>query len=196
MQIVIIFIISLVVIGLVSWFFTVYNGLIHVKENIKKSWANIDVLLMQRSDEIPKLIKVLKSFVKHEKTMFDNVMVARKSYLGANSITEKADADNQISDALKSVFAISEDYPELKSNKNFLNLQDRISELENEIADRRELYNESVNNHNIRIQSLPDVFIANAMGLDQEEMFQVKDSKKKDVDIDLDNLYDEPSNSN
>ena len=151
---------------------------------------------MQRSDEIPKLIKVLKSFAKHEKTMFDNVMVARKSYLGANSITEKADADNQISDALKSVFALSEAYPELRSNENFLNLQDRISRLENEISDRRELYNESVNNYNIRIQSLPDVAIANAMGLDQEEMFQVNDLKKKDVDINLDNLYDGPSNSN
>ena len=196
MQIVVIFIISLVIIGLVSWFFTIYNGLIHVKENIKKSCANIDVLLMQRSDEIPKLIKVLKSFVKHEKNMFENIMVARKSYLGANSITEKADADNQISDALKSVFALSEAYPELRSNENFLNLQDRISGLENEISDRRELYNESVNNYNIRIQSLPDVVIANAMGLDQEEMFQVHDLKKKDIDIDLDNLYDEPSNSN
>ena len=196
MQIVVIFIISLVIIGLVSWFFTIYNGLIHVKENIKKSWSNIDVLLMQRSDEIPKLIKVLKSFAKHEKKMFDNVMVARKSYLGANSITEKADADNQISDALKSVFALSEAYPELRSNENFLNLQDRISGLENEISDRRELYNESVNNYNIRIQSLPDVVIANAMGLDQEEMFQVHDLKKKDIDIDLDNLYDGPSNSN
>ena len=195
MQVVIIFIIVLIVIGLVSWFFTVYNGLIHVKENIKKSWANIDVLLMQRSDEIPKLIKVLKSFVKHEKTMFDNVMDARKSYLGANSIDEKADADNQISDALKSVFALSEAYPELRSNDNFLNLQDRISGLENEIADRRELYNESVNNYNIRIQSLPDVVIANALGLGPEKMFKVEASKKKDVEIDLDNIYDENSNS-
>ena len=196
MQIVVIFIISLAIIGLISWFFTIYNGLILVKENIKKSWANIDVLLMQRSDEIPKLIKVLKSFAKHEKKMFDNVMVARKSYLGANSITEKADADNQISDALKSLFALSEAYPELRSNENFLNLQDRISGLENEIADRRELYNESVNNYNIRIQSLPDVVIANAMGLDKEEMFQVNDLKKKDVGIELDNLYDEPPKSN
>tara|TARA_B100001250_G_scaffold14647_1_gene12810 strand:- start:806 stop:1393 length:588 start_codon:yes stop_codon:yes gene_type:complete len=195
LQVVIIFIIVLIVIGLVSWFFTVYNGLIHVKENIKKSWANIDVLLMQRSDEIPKLIKVLKSFVKHEKTMFDNVMDARKSYLGANSIDEKADADNQISDALKSVFALSEAYPELRSNDNFLNLQDRISGLENEIADRRELYNESVNNYNIRIQSLPDVLIANALGLGSQKMFKVEASKKKDVEIDLDNIYDENSNS-
>ena len=193
MNIVVIFVIALITIGFISWFFTVYNGLIQVKENIKKSWANIDVLLMQRSDEIPKLIKVLKSFVKHEKKMFDNVMDARTSYLGASSVSEKADADNRMSEALKSVFALSEAYPELVSNDNFLKLQERISGLENEIADRRELYNESVNNYNIRIQSLPDMFIANTLGLPQEEMFKVDENKKKDIDIDLDNLYDEPS---
>jgi len=193
MNILIIFVIALIIIGFISWFFTVYNGLIQVKENIKKSWANIDVLLMQRSDEIPKLIKVLKSFVKHEKKMFDNVMDARTSYLGASSVSEKADADNQMSEALKSVFALSEAYPELGSNDNFLKLQERISGLENEIADRRELYNESVNNYNIRIQSLPDMFIANTLGLPQEVMFKVDENKKKDIDIDLDNLYDESS---
>jgi len=193
MNIVVIFVIVLIIIGIISWFFTVYNGLIQVKENIKKSWANIDVLLMQRSDEIPKLIKVLKSFVKHEKKMFDNIADARTSYLGASSVSEKADADNQISEALKSVFALSEAYPELGSNDNFLKLQKRISALENEIADRRELYNESVNNYNIRIQSLPDMFIANTLGLCNEEMFKVDKNKKKNIDIDLDNLYDGPS---
>ena len=193
MNIVVIFVIALIIIGFISWFFTVYNGLIQVKENIKKSWANIDVLLMQRSDEIPKLIKVLKSFVKHEKKMFDNILDARTTYLGASSVSEKADADNQMSEALKSVFALSEAYPELGSNDNFLKLQERISGLENEIADRRELYNESVNNYNIRIQSLPDMFIANTLGLPQEVMFKVDENKKKDIDIDLDNLYDEPS---
>lgn len=193
MNILVIFVVALIIIGFISWFFTVYNGLIQVKENIKKSWANIDVLLMQRSDEIPKLIKILKSFVKHEKKMFDNIMDARTSYLGANSVSEKADADNQISEALKSVFALSEAYPDLGSNDNFLKLQERISGIENAIADRRELYNESVNNYNIRIQSLPDMFIANTLSLAQEEMFKVQENKKKDIDINLDNLYDESS---
>ena len=193
MSILVIFVVALIIIGFISWFFTVYNGLIQVKENIKKSWANIDVLLMQRSDEIPKLIKILKSFVKHEKKMFDNIMDARTSYLGANSVSEKADADNQISEALKSVFAISEAYPDLGSNDNFLKLQERISGIENAIADRRELYNESVNNYNIRIQSIPDMFIANTLGLAQEEMFKVQENKKKDIDINLDNLYDDSS---
>ena len=194
MSYVIIFILVLILFSLISWFLTVYNGLIQVKENIKKSWANIDVLLMQRSDEIPKLVKVLKSFVKHENKMFDSIMEARSFYLGANSVSEKADADSEMSSALKSIFALSEAYPELKSNDNFLKLQERISGLENDIADRRELYNESVNNYNIRIQSLPDAFIANSMNLASEEMFKVDEKKKKDVDINLDNIYDEPSN--
>ena len=189
MNIVFVFIILLGIIGLVSWFFTVYNGLVHVRENIKKSWANIDVLLMQRSDEIPKLIKTVKAFATHEKEMFDSVMAAREKYLGASSVGEKADADNMLSGALKSVFALSEAYPELRSNENFNQFQNRISGLENEIADRREFYNESVNNYNIRIQSLPDVWIAGPMGLQQEEMFEVPVEKKEDVDIDLDDLY-------
>ena len=189
MSIVFGFIILLGIIGLVSWFFTVYNGMVQVRENIKKSWANIDVLLMQRSDEIPKLIKTVKAFATHEKEMFDSVMAAREKYLGASSVGEKADADNMLSGALKSVFALSEAYPELRSNENFIQFQNRISGLENEIADRREFYNESVNNYNIRIQSLPDVWIAGPMGLQQEEMFEVPVEKKEDVDIDLDDLY-------
>ena len=194
MSYVVIFVLVLILFGLISWFLTVYNGLIQVKENIKKSWANIDVLLMQRSDEIPILVKVLKSFVKHEKKMFDSIMEARSFYLGARSVSEKADAVSEMSSALRSVFALSEAYPELRSNDNFLKLQERISGLENDIADRRELYNESVNNYNIRIQSLPDAFIASSMKLAAEEMFKVVEKKKKDVDIDLDNIYDEPSN--
>ena len=191
---VVIFVLVLILFGLISWSLTVYNGLIQVKENIKKSWANIDVLLMQRSDEIPKLVKVLKSFVKHEKKMFDNIIEARSFYLGASSVSEKADADKQMDSALKSVFALSEAYPELRSNDNFLKLHDRISWSENDIADRREHYNESVNNYNIRIQSLPDAFIVSSLNLAAEEMFKVVEKKKKDVDIDLDNIYDEPSN--
>ena len=95
--------------------------------------------------------------------MLDNILKSRNSFLGASSIDEKADADRQISKALKSVFALSEAYPELSSNENFLKLQGRISGLENQISDRRELYNDSVNNYNIRIQSIPDTFVAKAL---------------------------------
>ncbi len=173
----------LVIISLVSWFLITYNALIRVKENIKKAWGNIDVLLMQRSDEIPKLIETVKAFRDHEKEMFNNVLNARDNYLNANTISEKATADSEITTALKSIFSLSESYPELKSSDNFLQFQNRISSIEEKIADRREFYNESVNNYNISIQSLPDVVIANILSLKQEEMFKVPESKKKDVEI-------------
>ena len=162
-----------------------YNGLIQVEENIKKAFANIDVLLMQRSDELPKLVDTVKAFVSHEKEIFANVLEARETMLSAKTITEKAQASGGISNALKSIFALSEDYPDLGSNENFMKLQGRISDLENSIADRREFYNESVNNYNIRIKTIPDVLIARIMNLSAKEMFQVPDEKKEDVKIDL-----------
>ena len=121
---------------------------------------------MQRSDKIPKLIKILKSFVKYEWKMFDNIWEPKTSYLDASSLHEKADADNQISQALKSVFFLYGAYPELSSNQNCPNLQGRISGLENEILDRIELYNDSVNNYNLRIQSIPNTFVGKTLGLE------------------------------
>ena len=178
-------VIGIILFIIIYYFFTIYNGLIMVKNNIKKSWANIDVLLMQRSDEIPKLLTTVKGYVKHEKGMIDKVLKSRENYLGANSVGEKAVADGEMAGALKSLFALSENYPELRSNENFIQSQNRISELEDDIADRREFYNDSVNNYNIRIQSMPDVIVANNMGLKEEEMFEVPASKKEDVEIDF-----------
>ena len=140
---------------------------------------------MQRSDELPKLVDTVKAFVSHEKEIFANVLKARETMLSAKTITEKAQASGGISNALKSIFALSEDYPDLGSNENFMKLQGRISDLENSIADRREFYNESVNNYNIRIKTIPDVLIARIMNLSAKEMFQVSDEKKEDVKIDL-----------
>mgnify|MGYP001231570447 FL=1 len=169
----------------VIWFVGVYNGLIQVQQNIVKAFSNIEVLLMQRTDELTKLMKTVQSYAKHEKEIFANVAKARETMLGAKTVSEKAKASGGISDALKSVFALSEDYPELRSTENFLQLQNRISDLEDSIADRREFYNESVNNYNIRIKSIPDVIIASAMSLSPQEMFEVPEEKKQDVEIDL-----------
>ena len=122
MNYVIILPLVLVLFSLISRYLTAYNGLIQIKENIKKSWANIDFLLVQRSDKIPKLVKVLRSFVKHKKEIFDSIMEARYFYLGAGGVSEKAYADSEMSSALKSFLALSEAYPELRSNDNFLKL--------------------------------------------------------------------------
>ena len=180
-----IYIIIVISIAILLLCISSYNGLIQVEENIKKAFANIDVLLMQRSDELPKLVDTVKAFVSHEKEIFANVLKARETMLSAKTITEKAQASGGISNALKSIFALSEAYPDLGSNENFMKLQGRISDLENSIADRREFYNESVNNYNIRIKTIPDVLIARIMNLSAKEMFQVSDEKKEDVKIDL-----------
>lgn len=169
--------------GLIGYFLTIYNGLITLKENIKKAWANIDVILKQRYDELPKLISVCESYTQFEKGVLDRLMSARENYQRAKSVGEKASASGQISAGLQGLFALAENYPELKSNENFMQLQNRISHLEETLADRREFYNDSVNNHNIRIQQIPDVFIANFLRLQEAEMFQVSEAERQDVDI-------------
>ncbi len=181
-----ILILILLAVILIGYIVTIYNGLIKLKNNIKKSWANIDVLLKQRSDELPKLIETVKGYMKHEKGVLENLTNARTNFLNASTVAKSAAADNMIAGALKSLFAVAENYPDLKANENFMQLQSRISGIENEIADRREFYNDSVNQYNIRIQSIPDVIVARMMGYLDEEMFEVSEADKQDVEIKFD----------
>ena len=170
-------------VGIIGYFIMIYNGLISVKENIKKSWGNIDVILKQRYDEIPKLISVCESYAQFEKGMLDRLLKSREKYLSARGVEGKSEASNEISAAFRSIFALAENYPELKANENFMQLQNRISHLEESLADRREFYNDSVNNFNIRIQQIPDAFVAGPMGLAQEVMFKVSEEERRNVKI-------------
>lgn len=172
-----------IVAGFVIYGVAIFNGLIRLKNDIKKSWANIDVLLEQRSSELPKLINTVKGYMEHEKKTLESLTQARTAFLNAKTVGEKAAADNAISGALKTLFAVSENYPNLKANENFMQLQGRISGLENEIADRKEFYNDSVNSYNIRIQSFPDLFVARMLGYQSEEMFKVAPERKQDVEV-------------
>ncbi len=177
-------IIVFIVIGLIAYIVSIYNGLVQLRNNIKKSWANINVLLKQRTDELPKLIASVKGYMKHEKGLLTELTKARTAFMRAKTISKKAETSNQISEALKSIFAVSENYPKLRANENFMHLQERISGIENELADRREFYNDSVNNFNIRIESFPDTIIAKRMGLTTpKKMFEVSEADKKDVKI-------------
>lgn len=173
----------LIGIGLLVYIIGLYNGLVQVKNNIQKSWANIDVLLMQRAEELPKLINTVKGYMAHESGTLEKLTQARTQFLNAKTVGEKAEADNMMSGALKSLFAVSENYPQLKANENFMQLQGRISGIENEIADRREFYNDAVNTYNIRIASIPDLFIARAMALQPAEMFKAAPEKRADVEV-------------
>ncbi|MBI4382583.1 MAG: LemA family protein [Nitrospinae bacterium] len=169
--------------AVIGYLLTIYNGLIALKENIKKAWANIDVILKQRHDELPKLVSVCESYAEFEKGILERAMKARERYFSADTVAKKAEASAEVSGAIKSIFALAENYPQLKANENFMQLQARISHLEESLADRREFYNDSVNNYNIRIQQLPDAIVANFMGLKLETMFSVAAEDRRDVDI-------------
>src|SRR5438309_1826025 len=160
------------VVGLVGWWLSLYNGLVALKNGVGRAWANIDVLLKQRHDELPKLISTCEGYMSHERGVFDRVLKAREALMGAQGPAAKGAAEGELSGALRQLFAIAENYPDLKAQASFQQLQGRISALESQIADRREFYNESVNTYNIRIASVPDVFIAGVLRLMPHEMFQ------------------------
>lgn len=176
-------VIFFVVVGIIGYAIGLYNSLIRVRHNVDKAWANIDVLLQQRHDELPKLIDTCKGYMAHERGVLESVTQARTGFMNATTPDGKVKAENQLSGALKTLFAVSENYPDLKANQNFLKLQERISALENEIADRREFFNESTTIFNIRIEQFPDVIIARMLGYMKRPLLEVPEEKKQDVDI-------------
>src|SRR3989338_5775263 len=169
--------------GLVAYFVTVYNGLVQLKHNIEKAWANIDVILKQRHDELPKLIDTCKGYMKYEQALLEKVTQARTAFMSATSIEAKTQAENELSRGLKGLFAVAENYPDLKANQNFLQLQGRISSIENMIADRREFFNESVNVYNIKIEQFPDLVVARALNYSKRPLLEIPESDKQDVKI-------------
>ena len=167
--------------GLIAYVVMIFNGLIAVKNDIAKAWANIDILLKQRHDELSKLLDVCKGYMDYERDTLQKITQARSQYQQAVSVDQKAQADQSMTSALRGFFAVAENYPQLKANDNFMRLQGRITELESQIADRREFYNDSVNTFNIRIQQMPDTFVASFMNLTPRPMFKVEDADKADV---------------
>jgi LemA protein len=158
---------------------------VRLKNNIRKSWANIDVLLRQRSDELPNLIATVKGYMDHERTTLELLTKARTEVLKAPTLSKKATADTVITEALKTIFAVAESYPNLKADERFHQLQTRITALENELADRREFYNDSVKIYNIRIHSIPDVMVARMMHYTDEPWFKASEKDAAVVPVKL-----------
>jgi LemA protein len=175
--------IGFVVVGSIGYGLSIYNGLVALKTAIARAWANIDVLLKQRHDELPKLVKTCEGYMQHERAVFDKLSEARGALMKARSVGERAEAEGMITKALGSIFAVAEAYPDLKANQSFLQLQSRISDLENQIADRREYYNDTVTTFNTRIQQIPYTFVASWMALTPAELFKVEESDRQDVEI-------------
>ncbi len=176
-------VVAIVIIGLVVYLIGIYNSLVTLKNDIDRSFANIDVLLKQRHDELPKLVDTCKGYMQYEQKTLQAVTDARTAYMRATTPAEKTQADGMVTGALKTLFAVAENYPDLKANTNFMQLQGRITEIEEKIAGQRSRYNEDVNLFNIRIAQIPANFVAGFMGLQPHALFQAPEADREDVKI-------------
>jgi LemA protein len=181
---------AIILIGLLAvtaiYVVMVYNQLVQIKHNVSKAWANIDVLLKQRHDELPKLVETCRQYMKFEQDTLTRVMQARSQVSDAReqrNVGALGAAEGELRGALGKLFAVAEAYPDLKANQTFLHLQGRISTLENGIADRREFYNESVNINNVRIEQFPDSIIAGLFAFRPAQLLRFSAQQLRDVDV-------------
>jgi LemA protein len=163
----------------------IYNRLVFIKNQCDRAWANIDVILKQRHDELPKLIKICEEHMKFERGTLEKVVQARSAAFQASGagVNERARLEGELSTAVGRLLAVVEQYPELKTIQMFTQLQGRITSLEGELADRREVYNDAVTNYNIAIETVPSNFIANMSGFRHRDLFKVAEADKEDVEI-------------
>jgi LemA protein len=164
----------------------IFNGLVTLRENVRKAWSNIDVLLTQRHDELPKLVETCKRYMAYEQETLERVMQARAAVFkaqGSRDVASLGAAEGQLRQGLGRLFALAENYPELKADQGFAHLRSRISELEEGIADRRELYNEAVNLNNIRQQTFPDLLVARMFEFKPASLLEFSEEHKRDVDV-------------
>ena len=173
----IIFIVIIVLI--VLWVISVYNGLVKERMKVKNSWSQIDVQLQRRFDLIPNLVETVKGYMKHESDVLTKVTELRTSWANAKTVGEKAALDNQLSESLKTIMAVSESYPDLKANQSFTELQEELRNTENKISYSRQFYNDSVSRYNIKLQTVPSNIIAGIFNFEPEEFFKVESEEAR-----------------
>ena len=171
----------MIVVVIVGWILGAYNSLVRLKNQMKEAWSDIDVQLKRRHNLIPNLVETVKGYAAHESQVFDSVTKARAQALGAQGTADKAQAEGQLSGALKSLFAVAEAYPELKANTNFLELQRELSDTENKIQAAYRFYNGMVRDYNTAIETAPSNIIANTFGFKQAEFFEIVNPEEKEV---------------
>jgi len=176
-------IVALAAAAVIAYAVTIYNNLVQVKRNVDQAWSNIDVLLKQRHDEIPKLIDVVKGYMAYEKDLLQSVTTLRAQAAQAGEGAARVQAEGQLGASLGRLFALAENYPDLKANQSFLSLQTRISAIEEQIAHRREFYNDSTNINNVRREQLPDMFLVGLVGIRERSLFEATADERADVNI-------------
>ncbi|OGE37620.1 hypothetical protein A3B45_03000 [Candidatus Daviesbacteria bacterium RIFCSPLOWO2_01_FULL_39_12] len=172
-----------VVVVLIFWLLMTYNGLVTLRNRVREAWSQIDVQLKRRSSLIPNLVEAVKGYVKHEKGVLEEVTKARTSLMSAKNPHEAAEADNMLTGALKSLFAVAENYPNLKASENFIKLQDELSDTETKVAASRQFYNTNVLDLNNSLETVPSAWIGQMFGFKKEEFFKATDEEKKDVEV-------------
>lgn len=176
-------IVGIVVAVIIFFIVILYNSLIRLKNQVKNSWAQIDVQLKRRNDLIPNLIETVKGYMKHEKETLENITKARSAMMDAKGVEDKAQASNQMTQTLKSLFAVSENYPDLKANQNFMQLQEEITGTENKISYSRQHYNDIVMVFNTKIQTFPYNMFASMLNFKDEKMFEATAEERKNVKV-------------
>lgn len=167
----------------VIYLIAVYNGLVTLKARIKEALSGIDVQLKRRADLIPNLVETVKGYAKHEKEVFSEVTKARSALMKADTLPQKAEANNMLTDALKSLFAVAEAYPQLQASGNFQELQRQLEDTEDKVAYSRQFYNTNVLDYNTKVQTFPSNLVASAFGFHQEEFFQAHEEDRKSVKV-------------
>ncbi len=170
---------------LVVWGIAIYNGLIKLKNRVDEAWSDIDVQLKRRYDLIPNLVNTVKGYASHEKEVFEKVTEARTRAMSAQSAGDKAQAENMLSQTLKSLFAVAEAYPDLKANQNFLELQRELTDTENKIQAARRFYNGNVRDFNIKIQVFPNNIFAGMLNFNAREFFEAEEGEKEVVKVEF-----------
>ena len=177
--------IGFVLVGSVGWFLTVYNTLVEMKNNIGRSWANIDVLLKQRHDELPKLVSTCEAYMQHERAVFDKLSEARSAVATARTVGQRAEAEGRIGRALGGFMAVAENYPDLKANQNYLALQEELTGTESKIAYARQFYNDQVAKLNTLTQKFPASVIAARRHFEPRPFFDIEEPVRGPVQVDL-----------
>lgn len=172
---------AVILVALFLWF--LYNNLVQARLRVKEAWSGIDVQLKRRSSLIPNLLETVKGYAKHEKEVFENVTKARAAMLGAKDATEAAKADNLLSGALKTLFAVAEAYPQLRASENFKELQQELSDTETKIAAARQFYNANVLSYNTKIKVFPNILLAGLFGFSEELFFKPDEKSKEEIKV-------------
>ena len=177
-------IVVVLIVLLIVYVVAVYNSLVADRNKVKNAWSQIDVELQRRFDLIPNLVESVKGYMEHEEKILSEVADLRSSWASATTVAEKSTLNNQLTESLKSLMAIAENYPDLKANQNFLELQNELENTENKISYSRRDYNDTVSRFNIKLEAFPSNLVASAFKFEKEELFEVKDdSVRKNVKV-------------